>query len=200
MTVPSGAAWVVSGGWANAVGRWGSRAAAEIDVTAGAVGNEEQALPVLRARAAVAGPWASLGADFARVAGPESERGGALLANARIGALRELHLSARVEERDGVDPLFARALVDPSLEPASGFLTTTGWTGGARLGVPLGPRVTARGGIDVDLNANELVAAVGSVELHDPCNCVVVRANGSHRIGREGVDIWISVDLPLASR
>ena len=67
---------------------------------------------------------------------------------------------------------------------------------GPALGLPIGSRVTARGGADVDLDARELVAALGSLELHDPCNCVVVRASASHRIGRDGVDVWLTVDLP----
>jgi hypothetical protein len=57
-----------------------------------------------------------------------------------------------------------------------------------------------RGGADVDLDAGELVAAAGSLELHDPCNCVVVRATASRRIGREGVDVWLSVDLATSGR
>jgi hypothetical protein len=101
-----------------------------------------------------------------------------------------------VAGRDGVDPVVARALVDAPLEPASGFLDATGWTGGARVAVPLGSRVTTRAGADVDLDARQLVAALGSLELHDPCNCVVVRATASHRIGRGGVDVWLTVDLP----
>jgi hypothetical protein len=36
--------------------------------------------------------------------------------------------------------------------------------------------------------------------MHDPCNCVVLRATGAHRIGRPGIDVWISVDLPIAER
>ena len=42
----------------------------------------------------------------------------------------------------------------------------------------------------------QLVAAVGALELHDPCGCVVVRATAAHRIGRDGVDVWLTVDLP----
>ena len=61
---------------------------------------------------------------------------------------------------------------------------------------PLGSRVTTRAGADVDLDARQLVAAVGALELHAPCGCVVVRATASHRIGREGVDVWLTVDLP----
>jgi hypothetical protein len=56
--------------------------------------------------------------------------------------------------------------------------------------------VTLRGGADVDFDARALVAALGALEVHDPCGCVVVRTSASHRIGRAGVDIWLTVDLP----
>jgi hypothetical protein len=113
-----------------------------------------------------------------------------------VGPARGLHVSAHVAQRDGVDPVMARAVVDAPLEPSSGFLSVPGWTGGASAGVPIGPRITLRGGADVDLDARELVAALGAVELHDPCGCVVLRASAAHRIGRDGVDVWLSVDLP----
>jgi hypothetical protein len=90
----------------------------------------------------------------------------------------------------------ARALVDAPLEPASGFLVAEGWTGGASAGLPLGHRITVMGGADGDLDAREFVDARGSLELHDPCGCVVLRATVAHRIGRDGVDAWLSIDLP----
>jgi hypothetical protein len=95
-----------------------------------------------------------------------------------------------------VDPVLARALVDPTLEPASGFFAATGWTAGADAGVPFGSRITLRASSDADLTARELVAVGGAIELHDPCGCVVLRANGAERIGRGGVDVWLSIDLP----
>jgi hypothetical protein len=52
----------------------------------------------------------------------------------------------------------------------------------------------------VDFDGRQLVAAVASLELHDPCNCVVVRATAAHRIGRDGIDAWLSVDLPFGGR
>jgi hypothetical protein len=198
--MPNGGGFVASAGWSNAVGRMGSRAAAEIDVNAGVVGDDTQAVPALRARVSVTGPWVAVVGDFARVMDPAGDMGGALVARARLGPAAGLNLTAHVAERDGVDPLLARALVEVPLEPASGFLSTTGWTGGARVAVPLGSRVTTRGGADMDLTSGELVAAIGSLELHDPCNCVVLRATAAHRIGRDGVDAWLSVDLPLSGR
>jgi hypothetical protein len=127
--------------------------------------------------------------------------GGAFIATGRLGPTTGLHLTVHAAERDGVDPYEARALTEVPYEAASGFLSATGWTGGARAGLPIGSRVTARGGADIDFSANEpgqpaqLVAAAGSLEVHDPCNCVVVRASAAHRVGRDGVDIWVSVDL-----
>ena len=199
MATPSGGAWVAAAGWDNAVGRWGSRSSAELDASAGAVGYGATALGAVRARAATSGTWLALRADFARVLSPTGGEGGAFIARARIGPAAGLNLTAHVAERDGVDPILARALVDAPLEPASGFLTLPGWTAGGRLAVPLGSRVTTRGGADVDLDSGitpRLVAAVAALELHDPCNCVVVRATAAHRIGRDGVDVWLTVDLP----
>jgi hypothetical protein len=196
MATSSGAAWVAALGWANAVGRWGSRGAAELDASGGVVGEGASALGALRARAAATGDWLGLRADFARAFASAGADGGAFVARARLGPASGLNLGAHVAERDGVDPRVARALVDAPLEPASGFLALTGWTGGARLALPLGARVTTRAGADMDLDARQLVAAVGALELHDPCGCVVVRATAAHRIGRDGVDVWLTVDLP----
>jgi hypothetical protein len=196
MAATGGSAWVTGGGWSNALARWGSRTAAELDLVAGAVGDDRRLLPALRARTAVSGTWLALRADFARVVTRPSDAGGALVASARFGPATGLHVAAHVAQRDGVDPLVARALVGAPMEPASGFLAAPGWTGGARLGAPIGARASVRGGADVDLDARALVAAVGSLELHDRCRCVVVRATAAHRIGREGVDVWLSIDLP----
>jgi hypothetical protein len=193
---PAGGAWIAAAGWANAVGRWGSRASGELDASGGAVGDDRAVLGALRARAAATGDWLGLRADLARVLGSGGGDGGAFIVRARLGPARGLHVGAHVAERDGVDPVVARALVDAPLEPASGWLARTGWTGGARVAVPLGSRITTRAGADVDLDARQLVAAVGALELHDPCGCVVVRATAAHRIGRDGVDVWLTVDLP----
>ena len=197
---PSGQVWVGLVDWSNAIGRWGTTDSAEIDVAAGAVGDWQRARPSVRARADVASRWSGLRADVARVLDPRIDRGGALLARARIGETTGLHLVADVAGRDGVDPVVARGLLDPTTESANGFLVSPGWTGSGRLGVPLGSRMTARGGANLDLSARTLVAVAGALELHDPCNCVVVRASGAHRIGRPGEDVWVTVDLPMSPR
>jgi hypothetical protein len=204
MAAPSGGAWILAARWANSLGRTGSRGALGVDAIAGLVGDAGGTSPSLRLRAAAGGPFVGLVADGARVfagsATSPAAGGGAVVARVRVGPDAGLNVTAHVAERDGVDPVLARALVEAPLEPASGFLSTTGWTGGARLALPLGSRVTARGGSDYDFEARALVAAMASLELHDPCNCVIVRATAAHRIGRDGVDAWLSVDLPFGGR
>ncbi len=199
MTAPAGGAWVAAASWYNGFGRVGSPTAAELDVSVGAVGRAASgaanATPVLRSRATWQGSWLGWNGELARVLASSTSGGGVVVAHARLGPASGLRLTAHVAERDGVDPLVARALVEAPLEPASGFSIASGWTGGGGVALPVGPRITTRAGADVDLAARELVAALGAIELHDPCNCVVVRATAAHRIGREGVDLWVSIDL-----
>jgi hypothetical protein len=206
----AGAAWVAAAGWANQVGRFGSRASWDADASGGAVGDGRRALPAVLARAAATGQWLVLRADFARVfaSGSGEKDGGALIARGRVGLASSVHLALHVAERDGVDPIVARALVDTALEPASGYLSAAGWSGGARAALPLGPRLTVRGGADVDIGVAappaaapstpglRLVAATGALEFHDPCGCLVLRITAAHRVGRDGVDLWVTVDLP----
>jgi len=116
-------------------------------------------------------------------------------ARARLGSVRSLSLALLVAGREGVDPVVARALTDAPLASSYGLLATTGWTSGARVTIPFTSLVTARGGVDGDLTAERLVGARGSIEVHDRCQCVAVRLSGAERLGREGVDVWLSVDL-----
>lgn len=205
MTAPRGEVWVASAGWANAIGLWGARTSGELDASAGLVGSlpssgeASRVEGAVRARASAHASVLSLRADVARVIADAGSCGGAFSAYARVGRRASLYAGAHVAERDGVDPVTARALVDPALEPASGFFVATGWTGGAEVGVPLGSRITVRGSGDADLTGRELVAVGGAVEVHDPCGCVVVRANAAERIGRGGVDVWLSIDLPAGA-
>jgi hypothetical protein len=100
-----------------------------------------------------------------------------------------------VAERAGVDPIAARLLADAPLEPSAGFLTREGTTGGAGVVVPWSKWLTTSAGADGDATTTELVAVRGGLELRDRCGCLTLRANGSHRIGRPGVDVWVAIDF-----
>jgi hypothetical protein len=196
----AGLAWVAGGGVTTSLGQWGSRRAFSVSADAGALGQRAEdgpVLPVVRWRAQGSDPWVGLGAEGAHVLSKDSDgtEGSAVVARARVGRLDGLHVAALVAGRDGVDPIAARALTDAPLEPSSGLLAATGWTGGARLGVPLGPYVRTQAGADADLTSRELLAVRGSVEFRDKCGCLAIRAIAAERLGRPGVDVWVTIDL-----
>ena len=197
--IAPGGAWTASAGGTSAVGRWGSSSVAELDASAGAVGDQATTGFAVRERATVATHWIGISGEGGHVLGG-SAAGTAFTARARLGAVDGVNAIGIVAARDGVDPIRARLLTDAPLEPSSGFLTAAAWTGGARVAIPWTRSIVTRGGADADLTTSRLVAATASIEVRDPCGCLVVRATGAHRIGREGVDVWLTVDLQQRAR
>jgi hypothetical protein len=207
-TSVSGLAWIADGGLSSTLGHWGKRDGLELRALAGAAGSNDQNMAaVLRWKAAASFAWLGLGAEGAHVFGAETAATAArpeilspsvahaIAAHLRLGPVTSWHLGVQVAGREGVDPVLARALTDAPLPATMGFLAADGWTGGARLSVPLTDYLTARAGADGDLSAERLLAARGSVEFHDRCGCVVLTANGAERIGRPGLDLWLTVSL-----
>jgi hypothetical protein len=205
----SGVAWLAEGSLGSLLGRWGKREGFDLRVAAGAAGsNVESAVGLIRWRGALALGWVGAGAEGAHVlqtlpqpgmmpggSAPPSIAGYAVAAHLRFGPVTSLHFGVNVAGREGVDPVLARALTDAPLPSSMEFLSAAGWTGGARLSVPVTEYLTVRGGADGDLTAERLLAARGAVEFHDRCGCVVITANGAQRIGRPGVDVWLTVSL-----
>jgi hypothetical protein len=192
--IAPGGAWTASAGGTSAFGRWGTSSAAELDASAGATGDSASTAFAVRERATITTRWAGVSGEGGHVLGGGSA-GTAFTARARLGRADGVNAVGIVAARDGVDPVRARLLTDAPLEPSSGFLTAAAWTGGARVAIPWTRSIVTRGGADSDLTTSRLVAAMASIELRDPCGCLVVRATGAHRIGRDGVDVWLTVDL-----
>jgi hypothetical protein len=179
----------------NAVGRWASRGGSELLVAAGAIGTDDSPRLAVRWHGATASTWVGSFTDVGRVFPWNGAGGVAAIDRFRLGRIDDLHLSASLAVREGIDPVVARLLTDAPLEPSSGFLSQDGWTGGARLAVPWTSALTTSVGADGDLSVWELVAARTSLELRDRCGCLAVRATAAHRLGREGVDVWFAIDL-----
>ena len=186
-----GAVSLAEAGLRTSFGSWATRDAVDLSVSGGGIreGRDVHG-PIARGRVAMSTLWAGLSFD-----GGYANDGIALAVHGRLGARESLHLLGHVATRSGPDPVLARALTDAPLEPATGFLATEGTTTGGALAVPFGARVTASGGADVDATRVELVAVYGGLQLHDRCNCVTLRANAAHRIGRSGVDAWLGLDF-----
>ncbi len=196
-----GTAPLATAGFTTTVGRWSSREAVELGGAGGlAFGARRTSLPVrplARGRVAASLAWLGFGGDVAAVRGGDvaAQNGVAAVGRLRIGASDGLRLLTNVAIRDGLDPILARALVDAPLEPASGFLVGEGTTGGAGVIVPWSRAVTTSVGADGDATRRELIGARAGVELRDRCGCVTLRVMGAHRLGREGVDVWLALDF-----
>lgn len=195
-----GTAPVTSAGVGSTLGRWGRREALEIIAAAGAAYGSSATPSGVRplARGRISATLAPLGAQLetAHVIGMDgATTGSAVVARVRIGPSDGARVLANVATRAGLDPVLARALTDASVEAPSGFLAREGTTGGLGLVLPWARALTTSVGVDADATARELVGARAGFELRDRCRCVTLRANGSHRIGREGVDVWVALDF-----
>ncbi len=196
-----GTAPVATTGFTTTLGRWSSHEAVELGGAGGlALASRltrSGVRPLARGRAAATLAWLGFSGDVATVRGGDDDRenGVAAVGRVRLGRSDGLRVLTNVATRDGLDPVLARALVDAPLEPASGFLVTEGTTSGAGLVVPWAHAVTTSIGADGDLTHRELVAARAGVELRDRCGCVTLRVMGAHRLGREGVDVWLALDF-----
>lgn len=196
--VIDGTASATSAGVRSALGRWASRRALEVLLAGGAAyGSQATASgvrPLLRARASASTAWLGATADAADVEGGGA-RGHVVVARVRVGPETGVRVLANVADRMGLDPVLARMLEEAPLGAPAGFLAREGTTGGAGLVVPWSRWLTTSAGADADASGRELVAARGGVELRDRCGCLTLRANGSHRIGRGGVDVWVTIDF-----
>jgi hypothetical protein len=194
-----GDAWLAGGTLASTLGRWGARLGGQTSLSAGALGSFDSAAAprgVVRSRLSVAGRFFALASEGARVfASGHSTAGVAFVARARVGDRAGLHATLYAAARDGIDPVAARALTDAPLEPSGGFLASPGWTTGGAARMPWTSWLATTGGADADLTAGLLVAARGGLELRDRCGCLRVRLTAAHRLGREGVDAWLAIDL-----
>lgn len=194
LTVIDGEAAVTTGGLATTVGRWGNRSALDVSVAGGAAYGVGRPEILVRARTSASFAWMGATVDAADVEETTRAHGGALLARLRVGPTNGLMLVVTTARTD-FNPVLARLVMDPALEAPAGFLTRRGATSGATLVVPWARALTTSLGADMDESANELVGARGGIELRDRCGCVTLRANGSHRIGRPGVDVWVALDF-----
>lgn len=93
------------------------------------------------------------------------------------------------------DAFSARRLADGGADAPSTFLSARTASVGGRGVLPVARRVSFMAGADGDLAQSTFLGAFGGVELRDKCQCLVLRAFGSRRLGREGVDVWLTLDV-----
>lgn len=184
-----------SGGITTSLGRWANRGAIEATLAAGGGFVPNTTAGLYRGRLSSSFSWFGATVDLGGFGVRDLVGGDVIVARTRLGPTNGLRVLGNVAHRGAIDPIFARFLINEAYEPSSEFLSRRGTTGGATLVVPWHRAVTTSVGADYDATNQDLVGARGGIELRDRCGCVTLRANGSHRIGRPGVDVWVALDF-----
>jgi hypothetical protein len=196
----AGARGVASAGIRTALGRLFGHAGGSIEVDAGRIARLESSGftdvgPVFaHARTAWTSRFVGWGGEgAAHLKGPRARL---LIGKARLGEQDGWHLVARAAGRVGIEPLDARVLGATQAEaPSGGWLAAEGWSGGAEVAAKLSRSVGATVSAEEDLTHKTLLGVHGSVGYAHPCRCISIDGFVARRLGRDGVDVWISIDL-----
>jgi len=150
--------------------------------------------PVGRVRTAWSSRFVGWGADAA--ARLKGGRGRVVAGRVRLGEQDGWHLALRSAGRVGIEPIAARALSGTRAEePSGGWLATEGWSAGAEARAELTRSVGVTLSADEDLTSRTLLGVRGSIGYAHPCRCISVDAFAGQRLGRDGIDLWVSIDL-----
>jgi hypothetical protein len=191
-------------------GRWLGHSGASIEGSIGSVASldgEPVNDPALDPASAPRGPrtavrwrsaWSSryigLGGEGAALV--RAPLGHVTTGRVRLGPRDGVHIALGAAGRTGVEPVLARALATPrAAEPSGGWLAHEGWSGSAEVGGQLTDSIDAMVSADADLSDRTVLGVRGKAGYTHPCRCLSVDAFAARRIGREGVDVWVSIDL-----
>jgi hypothetical protein len=118
------------------------------------------------------------------------------VAEVRLGAREgEPFVRGRVSESVGTLPLLARAFASGWDAPWVPWLDRPGATTGAGVGMPWTRALATTADADYDASNRTLLGLRGSATYRHPCGCFAVTAWAGHRLGRSGVDSWLTLDL-----
>jgi hypothetical protein len=192
--LPDGSAVSLLVGLRSALGRLGARGALATSIRAGWVGPPEAPDRVVAGTLGVTTEYVALAARAHwRWGDPQAfESSG----HARIGRLDGLNLQGYVEGRTRFEPLVARLVSpDPWRRLVVGWLDRSGWTAGGEALVPWTRWLSSSVGLDWDLIRPRWLGWRSGVAYRHPCGCLGLVGGASERVGRRGVDAWLSVQL-----
>jgi hypothetical protein len=138
--------------------------------------------------------WGAVSSEGAATG--RSPVGVAGLVQARVGDPAHLHLSAALAARSGAD--CAPALVSslqPWSSPGLGWLREPGTSVAGGAFVPLGLGLHLEGDSAWDLTSGSFVAADATLGYVHPCRCLRLAGSVARRLGRPGLDAFLSLDL-----
>ncbi|MBI3200327.1 MAG: hypothetical protein HYZ29_02220 [Myxococcales bacterium] len=193
---PTGRLALGAAGVSSALGRDGAREALEVELRGGALGDldAERVEPAAGAELAADSEW--VGARVESAARLDSDRELYQSGRLRFGRADALHVEGHVT--GGLDdaPLGARTLLSDhfagSVRP---YLERAGWSAGARLGVPWTRQLASEVGTEADVSSARLLAWRAALGYRHPCGCFSLLGRTGQRIGREGLDVDVTLDL-----
>lgn len=208
MAIPAWS-WLAAGGGATAIGRW-TGSALRLEARVGALGEDAQQ-PLLLGHGRLVGttPAVRISAEGALVGSDaaafrleesgEGRAGAAVVGVLRLGTELGPSIGVDAAGQSGSGSGAARAVAGGTAAALPGedvdWLVEDGWSGGADVTVPITRSVRVLARADADLGEAELVGLRGGAAYRHPCGCVAAELFAQHRVGREGVDVWLGVDL-----
>jgi hypothetical protein len=192
--LPEGDVLTLLGGLHSSLGRRGARWALELDGRAGGlIGRDGREA-----------------AGFGRVAASSEPIGMTLIggfagdprdshvttSRVRLGPRDGLHVSGYAEGRSEAEPLAVRGVaLDAWDAPRFGWLDAAGWTTGGELRVPWTRWLASSVAGDYDVTSETLLGVRGALAYRHPCDCLALVGWAGHRLGRDGVDASLTLDL-----
>lgn len=182
---------VLVAGVASDVGSYSARQALLVDLHGGMVGLDRT--PDLGGGGRARAHLAVAGGDV--LAAALGDGSGVVVASTRWGPEDSVHLRAHAEGRRGVADR-ARVVADPDpLAARDPLLDRDGWSAGGEARVPWAAILASAAGAEWDVTSRRLLAVTAATGYRHRCGCLSVLAWAGHRVGREGFDARLTLDL-----
>ncbi|HET9933532.1 MAG TPA: hypothetical protein VFQ35_22660 [Polyangiaceae bacterium] len=166
--------------------------AGSAELLGGLSGDGARSEPVLAGRLRADAAWVRASAEARAL--PEHSSADALL-RLELGAEDSLRVGGHVEGARGDVTAASGVFSDDFSLPANARFDRSGFSGGARVHVPFGPRISTSGGAEFDVSRSEVLAWWGQLRYRHPCRCMSLSVLGAHRTGRSGVDVGVNLEL-----
>ena len=194
--VEHGARWLVAAGARTALGPPGGDRGVRWELSGGRLGSFDgnPLRSALLSRLGIHVGLLDLQGEGAAVA-HERDRGAVATARASVGTARTVAARVEVASRTRVDPVDARAFSPSALVWTPGDLSREGTSLSLGGHLPFGAGLRAEVASDWDAGQQKWLATGAGLVLDHPCKCLQGRAWVTRRVGREGTDGWLALEL-----